>query len=129
MPPGMVRVGTREGAACRLVVTMTGMAERLDGTVALVTGASSGIGEATARALARQGAKVAIVARRKDRLDALNQEIDGFVIEADITDRDQAIGAVNQTVGELGRLDTVINNAGLMLLGEAQGAPLEEWDR
>jgi NADP-dependent 3-hydroxy acid dehydrogenase YdfG len=101
----------------------------LDGTVALVTGASSGIGEATARALARQGAKVAIAARRKDRLDALNQEIDGLVIEADITDRDQAIAAVNQTVGDLGRLDTVINNAGVMLLGEAQGAPLEEWDR
>jgi NADP-dependent 3-hydroxy acid dehydrogenase YdfG len=107
---------------------MRGMAE-LDGTVALVTGASSGIGEATARALARQGAKVAIAARRKDRLDALNREIDGLVIEADITDRDQAIAAVKQTVGELGRLDTVINNAGVMLLGEARGAPLDEWER
>jgi NADP-dependent 3-hydroxy acid dehydrogenase YdfG len=107
------------------------MAERLDGTVALVTGASSGIGEATARALARQGAKLAVVARRKDRLDALAAEIgDGtLVIEADITDRDQAIAAVNQTVGELGRLDTVINNAGVMLLGPAEGAPLEEWDQ
>jgi NADP-dependent 3-hydroxy acid dehydrogenase YdfG len=104
------------------------MAE-LDGTVALVTGASSGIGEATARALARQGAKVAVAARRKDRLDALAQEIDGLVIEADITDRDQAIAAVNRTVGELGRLDTVINNAGVMLLGQAEGAPLEEWDQ
>jgi NADP-dependent 3-hydroxy acid dehydrogenase YdfG len=102
----------------------------LDGTVALVTGASSGIGEATARALARQGAKIAVAARRKDRLDALAQELgDVLVIEADITDRDQAIGAVNQTVGELGRLDTVINNAGVMLLGEAKDAPLEEWDR
>jgi NADP-dependent 3-hydroxy acid dehydrogenase YdfG len=107
---------------------MRGMAE-LDGTVALVTGASSGIGEATARAPARQGAKVAIAARRKDRLDALNREIDGLVIEADITDRDQAIAAVKQTVGELGRLDTVINNAGVMLLGEARGAPLDEWER
>jgi len=101
----------------------------LDGTVALVTGASSGIGEATARALARQGAKVAVAARRKDRLDALDDEIDGFVVEADITDRDQAIAAVTQTVGELGRLDTVVNNAGVMLLGDAQGAPLEEWDQ
>jgi NADP-dependent 3-hydroxy acid dehydrogenase YdfG len=107
------------------------MAERLDGTVALVTGASSGIGEATARALARQGAKLAVVARRKDRLDALAAEIgnDALVIEADITDRDQAIAAVNQTVGELGRLDTVVNNAGVMLLGSAEDAPLEEWDR
>jgi NADP-dependent 3-hydroxy acid dehydrogenase YdfG len=102
----------------------------LDGTVALVTGASSGIGEATARVLARQGAKVAVAARRKDRLDALAQEIgDVLVIEADITDRDQAIGAVTRTVGELGRLDTVINNAGIMLLGQAEGAPLDEWDR
>jgi NADP-dependent 3-hydroxy acid dehydrogenase YdfG len=101
----------------------------LDGTVALVTGASSGIGEATARALARQGAKVAIAARRRDRLDALNEEIDGLVIEADITDRDQATQAVTQTVAELGRLDTVINNAGVMLLGPTEDAPLEEWER
>ena len=105
------------------------MADRLDGTVALVTGASSGIGEAAARALARQGAKVAIAARRRDRLDALAQEIDGLVIEADMTDREQATATVRRTVDELGRLDTVVNNAGVMLLGEAQSAPLEEWDR
>jgi NADP-dependent 3-hydroxy acid dehydrogenase YdfG len=101
----------------------------LDGTVALVTGASSGIGEATARALARQGAKVAIAARRRDRLDALANEIGAFVIEADITDRDQATGAVTQTVDALGRLDTVINNAGVMLLGPTEDAPLEEWEQ
>jgi NADP-dependent 3-hydroxy acid dehydrogenase YdfG len=107
------------------------MAERLDGTVALVTGASSGIGEATARVLARQGATVAIAARRRDRLDALAQEIEGdvLVIEADITRRDDAIGAVERTVSELGRLDTVVNNAGVMLLGDAESAPLEEWER
>jgi NADP-dependent 3-hydroxy acid dehydrogenase YdfG len=108
---------------------MSFMAERLDGTVVLVTGASSGIGEATARALARQGAKVAVAARRRDRLDALAAEIDALVIDADITDRDQAISAVTRTVGELGRLDTVVNNAGVMLLGDAEGSPLEEWDR
>jgi NADP-dependent 3-hydroxy acid dehydrogenase YdfG len=103
----------------------------LEGTVALVTGASSGIGEATAKALARRGAKVAVAARRKDRLDALAQEIDGdvLVVEADITQRDQAIGAVERTVSELGRLDTVVNNAGMMLLGQAEGAPLDEWDQ
>ena len=105
------------------------MADRLDGTVALVTGASSGIGEATARALARAGAKVAIAARRKDRLDALAAETDALVIEADITDREQATGAVRRTVDELGRLDTVINNAGVMLLGPAADAPLDEWER
>jgi NADP-dependent 3-hydroxy acid dehydrogenase YdfG len=113
------------------LVVCTDMGERLDGTVALVTGASSGIGEAAARALARQGAKVAVVARRKDRLDALAQELGGdtLVIEADITDRDQAIAAVTQTVGHFDRLDTVVNNAGVMLLGDAADAPLEEWDR
>jgi NADP-dependent 3-hydroxy acid dehydrogenase YdfG len=105
------------------------MGERLEGTVALVTGASSGIGEATARALARQGAKVAVAARRKDRLDALAAEIDALAIEADITDREQAAETVRRTVDELGRLDTVVNNAGVMLLGPAEDAPLEEWER
>jgi NADP-dependent 3-hydroxy acid dehydrogenase YdfG len=108
---------------------MKAMAERLDGTVALVTGASSGIGEATARALAGQGAKVAVAARRKDRLDALAAEIDALVIEADITGREQATDAVRRTVDELGRLDTVVNNAGVMLLGPAEHAPLDDWER
>jgi NADP-dependent 3-hydroxy acid dehydrogenase YdfG len=113
---------------------MSGMAERLDGTVALVTGASSGIGEATARALAREGAAVALAARRKDRLDALAAEIEqaggrALAIEADITDRDQAVETVRRTVAELGRLDTVVNNAGVMLLGPAVDAPMEEWRR
>jgi len=101
----------------------------LDGTVALVTGASSGIGEATARALAAQGAKVALAARRKDRLDALAADIGGLAIEADVTDREQATGAVERTTGELGRLDIVVNNAGVMLLGDIVDAPVEEWDR
>jgi NADP-dependent 3-hydroxy acid dehydrogenase YdfG len=105
------------------------MGERLDGTVALVTGASSGIGEATARALARAGAKVAVAARRKDRLDALATEIDALAIEADISDREQAIATVRRTVDELGRLDTVVNNAGVMLLGPAADAPLDDWQR
>lgn len=110
------------------------MAERLDGTVALVTGASSGIGEATAKALAEQGAAVAVVARRKDRLDGLAKEIEGdggeaLAIEADITEQEQAAAAVEQTVSELGRLDTVFNNAGVMLLGPFEDAPTEEWDR
>jgi NADP-dependent 3-hydroxy acid dehydrogenase YdfG len=107
---------------------------RLQDTVGLVTGASSGIGEATARELARHGAAVALVARRKDRLDALAAEIEAdggraLPIEADITDQEQAIAAVKRTVDELGRLDTVVNNAGVMLLGPVVGAPSEEWDR
>jgi NADP-dependent 3-hydroxy acid dehydrogenase YdfG len=105
------------------------MANPLDGTVALVTGASSGIGEATARALADQGATVSVVARRKERLDALAGQIGGLAIQADITDREQAIAAVERTASELGRLDIVINNAGVMLLGPIVDAPVEEWDR
>jgi len=105
------------------------VSDGLRNTVALVTGASSGIGEATARALAAHGAAVAVVARRKDRLDALSAEIGGLAIQTDVTDREQALAAVERTVGELGRLDIVINNAGVMLLGPIVDAPVEEWDR
>jgi NADP-dependent 3-hydroxy acid dehydrogenase YdfG len=110
------------------------MRATLEGTTALVTGASSGIGEATARALARHGAAVAAAARRVDRLAALVAaiEADGgraLAIETDVTDQRQAIGAVERTVGELGRLDIVVNNAGVMLLGPILDAPTGEWDR
>ena len=110
------------------------MAEGLDGTVALVTGASSGIGEAAAVALTAEGAAVAVAARRKGRLDDLVSRIqaDGgraLAIEADVTDQQQAIDLVNLTVDELGRLDTLVNNAGVMLLGPIVDAPTEEWDR
>jgi len=110
------------------------MTSALNGTVALVTGASSGIGAATARELAGHGASVALVARRRDRLEALSSEIakaggTALVVEADITDRTQAEAAVQQTVDRFGRLDTLVNNAGLMLLGHVVGADIEEWDR
>jgi NADP-dependent 3-hydroxy acid dehydrogenase YdfG len=106
----------------------------LSGTVALVTGASSGIGEATAKRLAADGATVAVAARRLDRLERLAQEIDdaggkALAIESDITDRAAAEALVERTVAELGRLDTVVNNAGVMLLGPALGAEVEEWER
>jgi NADP-dependent 3-hydroxy acid dehydrogenase YdfG len=107
---------------------------RLTGTVALVTGASSGIGAAAAISLAAQGAAVAVAARRKDRLDELADRLRAqgstvLVLETDVTDEREATGAVERTVAELGRLDTLINNAGVMLLGPAVGAPLPEWQR
>ena len=110
------------------------MAGRLDGTAALVTGASSGIGEATAVALSAEGAAVVLVARRTDRLEALAARISGYggraaVITADITDENEAREAVERAAAEFGRLDTVVNNAGVMLLGPALEAPVSEWQR
>jgi NADP-dependent 3-hydroxy acid dehydrogenase YdfG len=109
------------------------MARRLEGTVALVTGASSGIGEATAVALAAEGATVAIAARRRDRLELVVERIgndaDVLVIETDITDEAAARAMVEATVTEFGRLDTLVNNAGLMLLGPIVDAPVDEWRR
>jgi NADP-dependent 3-hydroxy acid dehydrogenase YdfG len=102
--------------------------------VALVTGSSSGIGSAAARRLAAEGAAVALVARRVDLLDDLASRIRGdggraLVVRADVTDKEQAGNAVERTVSELGRLDIIVNNAGIMLLGPALDAPAEEWDR
>ena len=110
------------------------MSDRLDGTVALITGASSGIGAATALELAEQGAAVTLVARRADRLDMLAAEIrakggTALVLAGDITVEEEAREVVERTVVELGRLDTLINNAGVMLLGPAVDAPMEEWQR
>ena len=110
------------------------MTTPLEGTVALVTGASSGIGEATAEILVQHGAAVALVARRIDRLDDLAAKLksDGasvLPIQADVANRDEAYEAVDRVAAEFGRLDTVINNAGVMLLGPIENAPVEEWER
>ncbi|MBJ7354422.1 MAG: SDR family NAD(P)-dependent oxidoreductase [Thermoleophilaceae bacterium] len=110
------------------------MSNKLDGTVALITGASSGIGEATAIMLAEQGAAVAVAARRKDRLDELVKRIEdaggkALAIEADMSDRAQAEATVERTVEALGRLDTLFNNAGVMLLGSAKHADVDDWER
>jgi NADP-dependent 3-hydroxy acid dehydrogenase YdfG len=109
------------------------MAE-LDGKVAIVTGASSGIGEATALQLARQGASVALVARRHDRLVELAGRIEkdggkALPIEADVSDHGEVESLVTQTAGQFGGLHILINNAGVMLLGPVEGADVEEWRR
>ena len=106
----------------------------LAGTVALVTGASSGIGEATALALAASGAKVALAARRTDRLDAVVKQItesggEALALACDVT----AEAQVNQTVQAVkekwGRLDMLVNNAGIAVLGPVLGADTSEWRR
>ncbi len=110
------------------------MTTPLDGTVALVTGASSGIGEQTAVTLAELGADVVVAARRADRLDVLVERITGqggraLAVAADVTEEDRAGAAVAQAVERFGRLDTVVANAGVMLLGAIAGADTAEWRR
>ena len=108
--------------------------EDLQGKVVIVTGASSGIGEATARVLAEAGARVVLAARRKDKLDKLAAEITqaggtAMVVEADVTDQAVCENLIKKVHDEWGTIDIVINNAGVMLLGPVIGAPLEEWER
>jgi clavulanate-9-aldehyde reducatase len=106
----------------------------LEGKVAAVTGASSGIGAATAEALAAEGAAVALGARRADRLERVRERIEesggrAVVIAMDVTDEAQARGFVERAREELGGLDVLINNAGVMLLGPIAGADTSEWRR
>ena len=89
------------------------------GRVAVVTGASSGIGEATARALAADSYRVALLARRLDRITALAEDLGNgsIAIQADVTDRDSIVAAAERVRQELGGADVLVNNAGIMLLG------------
>src|SRR5919109_368361 len=107
------------------------MAGPLDGRVAVVTGASSGIGEATVRALSAAGASVALGARRADRLQSVADSIDGptLVHEVDVSDEEQAHAFVHLAHDELGGLHILVNNAGVMLLGPVAGADTDEWRR
>jgi clavulanate-9-aldehyde reducatase len=103
----------------------------LEGRVAAVTGASSGIGEATARALSAAGASVALGARREERLEPLAESLDGpaLVRKVDVSDEEQARGFVQAAHNELGGLHILVNNAGLMLLGPVADADTDDWRR
>jgi NADP-dependent 3-hydroxy acid dehydrogenase YdfG len=100
----------------------------------IVTGASSGIGEATARLLAQHGARVVLAARRADRLESLKDEIEeaggtALVVETDVTDRTQCEALIAQTVEAFGRLDVLVNNAGVMPLSMVKNARVDEWQQ
>ncbi len=106
----------------------------LTGRVAAITGASSGIGEATALTLARAGAAVSLAARRTDRIEGLAKRIEAdggraIAIATDVADEEQANAFITQTKEGLGRLDILVNNAGVMLLGPVIGADTSEWRR
>src|SRR5277367_6816577 len=110
------------------------MQQRLKGKVAIVTGASSGIGEATALALAHEGCNVALVARRKDRLQALSERIAEMGVSAlkilgDVSDLRSAEAAIEQTRTLWKRVDILVNNAGVMLLDTVERARVEDWQR
>ena len=107
------------------------MTEPLDGTVAPVTGASSGIDEATAMALADDDAQVAVAARRVDRCEALADPIGRdkvLVLDTDVTD-DAQVTTMDQTVSRFARLDTPVGNAGVIGLVPIVDAPVEKWRR
>ena len=106
----------------------------LSGRVAAITGASSGIGEATALVLSQAGAAVSLGARRVDRLEALAAKIEdvggrAIAVECDVADEASAHAFIATTVEQLGRLDILVNNAGVMLLGPIEGADTNEWRR
>ncbi len=107
------------------------MSNTLEGKVVLVTGASSGIGQATALALSKAGARVAVGARRADRLKVLAEDAPGEILalDLDVTDQQSVQDAVTATVEHFGSLDALVNNAGIMLTNPILGADTTEWKR
>lgn len=106
----------------------------LSGRVAVVTGASSGLGMDAARAYAQYGADVALLARRKDRLDALAREIEesgrkAFAVACDVADPDSVENAIREVTDRFGRIDILLNDAGVAALGTVEDITLQDWDR
>ena len=108
------------------------MTQGIENKVVVITGASSGLGEATARLLTEQGAKVVLGARRLDRLQALARELslpDGAIVQTDVTKADQVKALVDQAVALHGRVDVIVNNAGLMPQSLFEKLKVDDWDR
>ena len=110
------------------------MSNNIEGKVVVITGASSGLGEATARLLSAEGAYVVLGARRADRLKSLTDELTGrggksIAVTTDVTQRDQVKKLVDAAVQACGRIDVMINNAGLMPQAPLEQLKIDEWDR
>jgi NADP-dependent 3-hydroxy acid dehydrogenase YdfG len=108
------------------------MTQGIKDKVVIITGASSGLGEATARRLAKEGAKLVLGARRLDRLQALAEELslgEDAVVQTDVTRRDEVARLVDRAVKSHGRVDVIINNAGLMPQSLLERLKVDEWDR
>jgi NADP-dependent 3-hydroxy acid dehydrogenase YdfG len=110
------------------------MAMNIEGKVVVITGASSGIGESTARLLAARGAKVALGARREDRIDAIVKEItakggSAIGLKTDITKRGEVEALVKGAMDKYDRIDVIVNNAGIMPIAPMAALKVEEWDR
>jgi NADP-dependent 3-hydroxy acid dehydrogenase YdfG len=109
------------------------MSNSIEGKIVVITGASSGLGEATARLLSAQGASVALGARRLDRIQTLANELKGrggkaIAVATDVTECDQVKGLVDAAVKAFGRIDVMINNAGLMPLSPFERLKIDDWD-
>lgn len=110
------------------------MSQGIENKVIVITGASSGLGESAARYLAERGASVVLGARRSDRIDALAQELTSagrkaLAVATDVTDREQVRNLVDAAVKTFGRIDVMLNNAGLMPLAPMERLKVDEWDR